>query len=129
MHHIVISDWERPIDDEDNCVFISVPSVLDKTAAPPGFGVLHAYLKGSVFPDVLAIPLSVDALAMVLLGGVETVSGAVLGAGVFRGLSIWLTASTDLSKLVLGLLIVVVAALVPRGLGGLPALLPRRHRR
>ncbi|WP_372071302.1 ABC transporter permease [Tistrella mobilis] len=92
-------------------------------------GVLHAYLKGSVFPDVLAIPLSVDALAMVLLGGVETVSGAVLGAGVFRGLSIWLTASTDLSKLVLGLLIVVVAALVPRGLGGLPALLPRRHGR
>ncbi|WP_372004864.1 ABC transporter permease [Tistrella mobilis] len=92
-------------------------------------GVLHAYLKGSVFPDVLAIPLSVDALAMVLLGGIETVSGAVLGAGVFRGLSIWLTASTDLSKLVLGLLIVVVAALVPRGLGGLPALLPGRHRR
>ncbi|GGB32765.1 ABC transporter permease [Tistrella bauzanensis] len=82
-------------------------------------GVLHAYLKGSVFPDVLAIPLSVDALAMVLLGGVETVSGAVIGAGVFRGLSIQLTSATDLSKLVLGLLIVVVAALFPRGLGGI----------
>ena len=40
-------------------------------------GALFAYLKGSVFPDSLGISLSVDALVMVLLGGVETVSGAV----------------------------------------------------
>src|SRR5580698_10587138 len=38
-------------------------------------GALFAYLKGSVFPDVMGISLSVDALVMVLLGGVETVSG------------------------------------------------------
>src|SRR6202165_3469146 len=38
-------------------------------------GALFAYLKGSVFPDSLGISLSVDALVMVLLGGVETVSG------------------------------------------------------
>jgi branched-chain amino acid transport system permease protein len=42
-------------------------------------GALFAYLKGSVFPDSLGISLSVDALVMVLLGGVETVSGAVIG--------------------------------------------------
>jgi len=39
-------------------------------------GALFAYLKGSVFPDSIGISLSVDALVMVLLGGVETVSGA-----------------------------------------------------
>src|ERR1700744_5998585 len=33
-------------------------------------GALFAYLKGSVFPDNLGISLSVDALVMVLLGGV-----------------------------------------------------------
>src|SRR3984893_15827067 len=43
-------------------------------------GALFAYLKGSVFPDSLGISLSVDALVMVLLGGVEAVSGAVVGA-------------------------------------------------
>ena len=46
-------------------------------------GALFAYLKGSVFPDSLGISLSVDALVMVLLGGVETVSGAVVGAFVY----------------------------------------------
>ncbi len=58
-------------------------------------GALFAYLKGSVFPDNLGIPLSVDALVMVLLGGVETVSGAVVGAIVFQALSIWLVSQTD----------------------------------
>ena len=50
-------------------------------------GALFAYLKGSVFPDSLGISLSVDALVMVLLGGVETVSGAVIGAIVYKALS------------------------------------------
>src|SRR5450631_3690732 len=59
-------------------------------------GALFAYLKGSVFPDSLGIPLSVDALVMVLLGGVETVSGAVVGAIVYKALSIWLVSQTDL---------------------------------
>ncbi len=67
-------------------------------------GALFAYLKGSVFPDNLGISLSVDALVMVLLGGVETVSGAVVGAIVYKALSIWLVSQTDLSKLVLGAL-------------------------
>ena len=65
-------------------------------------GALFAYLKGSVFPDSLGISLSVDALVMVLLGGVETVSGAVVGAIVYKALNIWLVSQTDLSKLVLG---------------------------
>src|SRR3974377_223111 len=43
-------------------------------------GALFAYLKGSVFPDSLAIPLSVDALVSGLCGGGETVSGATVGA-------------------------------------------------
>ena len=50
--------------------------VISGTVAGIG-GALFAYLKGSVFPDSLGISLSVDALVMVLLGGVETVSGAV----------------------------------------------------
>src|SRR3954454_12184822 len=63
--------------------------VIAGTAA--GFaGALFAYLKGSVFPDSLGISLSVDALVMVLLGGVETVSGAVVGAIVYKALNIWL---------------------------------------
>ncbi len=81
-------------------------------------GALFAYLKGSVFPDSLAIPLSVDALVMVLLGGVETVSGAVVGAVVYKALNIWLVSQTDLSKLVLGAFIVLIVVVFPKGIVG-----------
>ena len=81
-------------------------------------GALFAFLKGSVFPDNLGIPLSVDGLVMVLLGGVETVSGAVAGAVLLRALTIVLMSYTDASKLVLGLLIVVLVVAFPRGIVG-----------
>jgi branched-chain amino acid transport system permease protein len=90
-------------------------------------GALFAYLKGSVFPDNLGISLSVDALVMVLLGGVETVSGAVVGAIIYKALSIWLVSQTDLSKLVLGAFIIVVVVAFPKGIVGmLETILPRR---
>ena len=91
--------------------------VISGTVAGIG-GALFAYLKGSVFPDSLGISLSVDALVMVLLGGVETVSGAVIGAIVFKAANIWLVSQTDLSKLVLGGFIVLMVVAFPKGIVG-----------
>ena len=81
-------------------------------------GALFAYLKGSVFPDNAGIALSVDSLVMVLLGGVETVSGAVVGAIVYKALSIWLVSYTELSKLVMGAVIVLLVVMFPTGIVG-----------
>ena len=81
-------------------------------------GGLFAYLKGSVFPDALGIPTSVDALVMVLLGGIGSVSGGVIGAILYKALSIWLVSHTDHSKLVLGLIIVGLVVLFPSGIAG-----------
>ena len=90
-------------------------------------GALYAFLKGSVFPDDLGIPLSIDGLAMILLGGVGTVSGGIVGAALYKSLSIWVISHTDYSKLVLGLLIIVLVSLFPRGvLGAFAALRFRR---
>jgi len=91
-------------------------------------GALFAYLKGSVFPDNLGISLSVDALVMVLLGGVETVSGAVVGAIVYKALSIWLVSQTDLSKLVLGGVIVLIVVAFPKGIVGMWETIQHRRR-
>ncbi|GKQ50372.1 ABC transporter permease [Bradyrhizobium sp. Ce-3] len=92
-------------------------------------GALFAYLKGSVFPDNMGISLSVDALVMVLLGGVETVSGAVVGAIVYKALNIWLVSQTDWSKLVLGAFVVLIVVAFPKGIvGTLEALLYRRRK-
>src|SRR6266404_2866732 len=92
-------------------------------------GALFAYLKGSVFPDSLGISLSVDALVMVLLGGVETVSGAVIGAIVYKALSIWLVSQTDLSKLVLGAVIVLIVVAFPKGIVGMLETIRNRRTR
>jgi len=92
-------------------------------------GALFAYLKGSVFPDNMGISLSVDALVMVLLGGVETVSGAVIGAIVYKALNIWLVSQTDLSKLVLGAFVVLIVVAFPKGIvGTLEAFMHRRRK-
>lgn len=102
--------------------------VIAGTTAGIG-GALFAYLKGSVFPDNLGISLSVDALVMVLLGGVETVSGAVIGAIVYKALSIWLISQTDLSKLVLGGFIVLIVVVFPKGIVGMLEMLAQRRRK
>jgi branched-chain amino acid transport system permease protein len=81
-------------------------------------GALYAFLKGSVFPDNISISLSIDGLVMVLLGGVGTVSGGVVGAAIYRSLSIWVISHTDHSKLVLGALIILLVVLFPTGLVG-----------
>ncbi|MGY4289955.1 ABC-type branched-subunit amino acid transport system permease subunit [Bradyrhizobium sp. LM2.7] len=101
--------------------------VIAGTTAGIG-GALFAYLKGSVFPDNLGISLSVDALVMVLLGGVETVSGGVIGAIVYKALNIWLVSQTDLSKLVLGGFIVLIVVVFPKGIVGMLEMLSQRRK-
>jgi branched-chain amino acid transport system permease protein len=56
---------------------------------------------------------------MVLLGGVETVSGAIVGAMVFKALNIWLVSQTDMSKLVLGAMIILLVVAFPSGIAGM----------
>jgi branched-chain amino acid transport system permease protein len=81
-------------------------------------GALYTFLKGSVFPDNIAISLSIDGLVMVLVGGVGTVSGGVFGAALYKSLSIWVISHTNYSKLVLGVVIILLVVLFPKGVVG-----------
>ncbi|PKA54642.1 Prolycopene isomerase, chloroplastic [Apostasia shenzhenica] len=47
IHHIVVNDWSRGVDAEQNVVLISIPSVLSKDLAPSGKHLLHAYTPGT----------------------------------------------------------------------------------
>jgi branched-chain amino acid transport system permease protein len=89
-------------------------------------GALHALQKGAVFPTALSIPVSVDALVMVLLGGLQTLSGPLVGALAYHGLSTELVRATDHWRLVLGLAIVALVVLFP---GGIVGFLRRRRAR
>lgn len=92
-------------------------------------GALYAYLKGSVFPDVLGIPVSVDALVMVLLGGLGSLAGPIVGAVAYKTLAIVVSSWTDHWPLILGALIVGLVIAAPDGLTGLARRLAAAGRR
>jgi branched-chain amino acid transport system permease protein len=81
-------------------------------------GGLTAFAKGSVFPGYVSIGRSVDALLMVLLGGVQSMAGPVAGALVYTGLFDILLMVTDLWRLVLGVSIVALVLIFPLGIAG-----------
>ncbi|WP_207482043.1 ABC transporter permease [Arenibaculum pallidiluteum] len=90
-------------------------------------GGLYAYSKGSVFPNLISISTSVDALVMVLLGGVQTLTGPIVGAAVFHGLETEMVRHTDYWRLLLGVAIIAMVLVFPQGVvGALERLRPRR---
>jgi branched-chain amino acid transport system permease protein len=102
-------------------------------AAAGGFaglaGGLYAFSKGSISPETLAIPRSVDALLMVLLGGLNALAGPLLGAAAFTWLSDTLPRATEYWRAVLGAAILVLVLAFPMGIGGAFTRLFARARR
>ncbi|HYY84394.1 MAG TPA: branched-chain amino acid ABC transporter permease, partial [Beijerinckiaceae bacterium] len=85
-------------------------------------GGVYAFSRGSVDPTLLGIPTSVDALTMLLLGGVQTVAGPLAGAAVLHALRDQIMPLTELWRMMLGLVIIALVLLFPRGLlGAVPA--------
>jgi branched-chain amino acid transport system permease protein len=82
-------------------------------------GSLYAFSKGSIAPDVLGVARSVDALVMVLLGGVQSTLGPLMGAAVFTTLQDTLARSTEFWRALLGGVILLLVLLAPQGLAGL----------
>ncbi len=97
---------------------LRVAAVAISGAAAGLAGALFTYAHGSVFPSYAGIPRSVDALLMVLLGGVGTLAGPVVGALAYTGLSDLLLRATELWRFVLGAAIVALVLLFPAGLAG-----------
>jgi branched-chain amino acid transport system permease protein len=80
-------------------------------------GGIYVFSKGSVFPDEMAIPRSFDFLYMVLLGGVETLFGPVVGAAAFT----WLhdkISRIEFWQLILGLIFILLVVVFPQGIVG-----------
>lgn len=89
-------------------------------------GGLYAFSKGSIDPTLLGIPLSVDFLAMILLGGMQSVMGPVLGAAAFHSIKDIFMPLTDHWRFFLGASIIALVLIFPRGLGGAYASLRAR---
>ena len=81
-------------------------------------GVLMVYLKGSAFPAYADVGTSFDGLVMALLGGLQSLDGPLFGAVLFRVLKVGLQIRFDRWPMVLGVVLVLLAVYLPRGLGG-----------
>ena len=80
-------------------------------------GGLFVFSKGSIFPNELETARSFDALIVVFLGGVKTLSGGWVGGAFFEGAKDYLT-RFEYWRLTLGLLIIFVVILGPEGIVG-----------
>ena len=81
-------------------------------------GALYAFSKGSISPDSLGVGRSVDGLVMVLLGGVQTLTGPVVGAVTFTWLQDSVARITDYWRALLGAIILLLVLVFPQGIAG-----------
>ena len=81
-------------------------------------GALFAFSKGSISPEALAVPRSVDGLVMVLLGGIQTLTGPVWGAALFIWLQDVVSRSVDYWRAVIGAVVLFLVLVFPQGVTG-----------
>jgi branched-chain amino acid transport system permease protein len=81
-------------------------------------GALFAFSKGSISPDSMAVGKSVDGLVMVLLGGVQTLAGPLVGAAAFTWLQDTVARNTDYWRALLGAIVLLLVLAFPMGIAG-----------
>ena len=91
-------------------------------------GALYAFSKGSISPESMAVAKSVDGLVMVLLGGVQTLAGPVVGAVTFTWLHDTVARTTDYWRAMMGGIILLLVLLFPQGIAGFAKQLSDRLR-
>jgi branched-chain amino acid transport system permease protein len=91
-------------------------------------GALYAFSKGSISPESLHVGKSIDGLVMVLLGGVQTLVGPIVGAVTFTWLHDTVARNTDYWRAMLGAIILILVLLFPQGIAGFVSQLLARLR-
>ena len=82
-------------------------------------GALYAFSKGSISPEAMGIQRSVDGLVMVMLGGVQTLTGPVWGAALFTWLQDTAARNVDYWRAATGIVILALVLVLPNGIGSL----------
>lgn len=82
-------------------------------------GALFVFSKGSISPEELYVSKSIDGLVMVLLGGIQSITGPVTGAAFYVVLHDYITGITEYWKGLFGLIILLLVLLFPQGLAGM----------
>ena len=124
--------WMAIREDEDVAEGIGVNLVSTKLLAymlGGGFaglaGAISAGLIGSIFPSSITLLLSINVVAIVIVGGMGSIPGVVLGALFLIGLPELFREFTDYRFLLYGLALMIMMIVRPEGL--LPSRVTRRE--
>jgi len=92
-------------------------------------GGLFAYLITYLSPDAFTIELSVDFIAMIVIGGMGSILGSIIGAVILTGMQQVLAGLLDLQILIFGLSLIVFMIFMPKGISGMIYDLKKRFAR
>ena len=91
-------------------------------------GGLFAFAKGSISPETISVGRSIDGLVMVLLGGIQTLTGPIVGASLYAVLQDTVMRQTEYWRALLGIIILVLVLAFPQGIVGAVARLFGKRR-
>jgi branched-chain amino acid transport system permease protein len=92
-------------------------------------GGLFAYVVAFLSPDAFTVEMSIDFAAMVIIGGMGSIWGSILGAAFLTALNQSLASLQDARALLFGLAVVLSMIFMPSGLAGVVHGLKARMRR
>lgn len=81
-------------------------------------GGLFVFSKGGVSPETLMVSTSVDALVMVLMGGIQQLAGPVVGGVVFTAMRDYFVGITEYWGALFGAVILLIVMAFPQGIAG-----------
>jgi branched-chain amino acid transport system permease protein len=82
-------------------------------------GGLFAYLITYISPDAFTIELSIDFIAMIVIGGMGSILGSIIGAVILTGITQLLAQLLDLQVLIFGISLIVFMIFMPKGISGM----------
>jgi branched-chain amino acid transport system permease protein len=91
-------------------------------------GGLFAFAKGSISPETISVGRSIDGLVMVLLGGIQTLTGPIVGGSLYAILQDTVMRQTEYWRALLGIIILVLVLAFPQGIAGTFAALWRKRK-
>jgi branched-chain amino acid transport system permease protein len=81
-------------------------------------GTLFAVYQGNAFPDYAGLGFTIDALVMVVIGGLHSFAGGIYGAVIYSLLKTFVSRYVGEWELVVGLILLVVVLVSPAGCAG-----------
>jgi branched-chain amino acid transport system permease protein len=81
-------------------------------------GVFFTYFTGLINPNTVSLPANVEALLAAILGGINSLLGAVVGTAILKTLDVVLSGITERYMLIMGVLFMLVIMFAPQGIVG-----------